>query len=359
MRLLHTSSLVFQEFFDEHTPSYAILSHRWGEQEVSYADFLAGRKQDHAGHIKVLNACRIASSNRHDWMWIDTICIDKTSSAELTEAINSMFEWYARSQIYYVYLRDVPPELTAEQTNNAFQRSEWFSRGWTLQELLVPKHILFLNSAWKSMGTKSELSPAIHQATKIPEWYLQRPDQICFASVASRMSWAARRTTTRSEDVAYSLLGIFNINMPLLYGERGHQAFFRLQLEIAKASDDESIFAWTSPTNEPCGMFAPWPSAFAGSGDVKSLHLPPEDRIPWKWTNKGLQLYLASPLNTKASMTMGNSLMDHTKPGEPHKLVTLGCFKSDVDVDMRDAKALRAAMKGRIVLIELQRMGAR
>lgn len=187
MRLLNSSSLTFQEFFDEQTPPYAILSHRWGQQEISYADFLAGHKKDHAGHLKVLDICRIAKSNGHQWIWCDTICIDKTSSAELTEAINSMFEYYARSQICYVYLQDVPPKLTAEQTNNAFQRSEWFSRGWTLQELLAPREILFLNSAWTSFGTKAQLSWAINQATGIPEWYLLHPDQIPFASVAARM----------------------------------------------------------------------------------------------------------------------------------------------------------------------------
>lgn len=167
------------------------------------------------------------------------------------------------------------------------------------------------------------------------------------------------RRTTRSEDIAYSLLGLFNINMPLLYGERGFRAFFRLQLEIAKSTDDESIFAWTAPTNQPCGMFAPWPSAFAPFGNIKALPLDPEDRIPWQWTNKGLELHLASPLNTRASMTMGNTFFDHTKTGDAHKVVTLGCFKLDVEIDMRDPKAVKKASKGNVICIELQRIGTR
>lgn len=270
-----------------------------------------------------------------------------------------MYEYYARSHVCYAYLQDVPSGLSAEQTNAALQRSEWHSRGWTLQELVAPRTVVFLNSTWASIGTKSTLSSAVSQATGVPEWYLHRPDQIPFASVATRMSWVARRKTTRSEDIAYCLLGLFGINMPLLYGERGLRAFFRLQLEIAKSSDDESIFAWTSTSNEPCGMFAPWPAAFARFGNIKTLPMDPEDRIPWQWTNKGLELHLASPLNPRATMSMGNSLLDHTKTGEPHKVMTLGCFKSDVDVDMRDAKAVKKASKGNIICIELQRIGPR
>lgn len=359
MRLLNTGTLTFETFYDEQTPPYSILSHRWTAAEVSYVDFIAGNKRDHAGHKKVLEACRLANSQSHTWIWIDTVCIDKTSSAELTEAINSMYQYYADARICFAYLRDVSPGLPTQQTNDALQGSEWFRRGWTLQELLAPKEVLFLDASWTAFGSKAQLSAVIHRATGVPEWYLHRPDQIPFASVAARMAWAAGRQTTRSEDVAYSLLGLFNVNMPLLYGERGNRAFFRLQLEIAKSTDDESIFAWTSPSNQPCGMFAPSPSAFAGFANVKPLPLDPEDRLPWKWTHKGLELHLASPLNSSSTMKMGNTFYDHTKTGDMHKVVTLGCFKSDVEVDMRDAKAVKKVSKGNVICIELQRIGTR
>ncbi|USW48129.1 Putative heterokaryon incompatibility [Septoria linicola] len=359
MRLLNTADLTFREFFDEQTPPYAILSHRWGPQEITYDQFLAGQKKGHDGHVKILEACRIAKANSHQWIWIDTICIQKTSSAELSEAINSMYEYYQRSQVCYAYLEDVPPGRSAQQTSEALQQSEWFTRGWTLQELLAPQNVLFLDSSWNAFGTKNHLASVISKATGIPEWYLVRGDQIQYASIAARMSWCARRKTTRSEDMAYSLLGLFNINMPLLYGERGARAFFRLQLEIAKSSDDESIFAWTSPSNQPCGMFAPSALCFAGFGNIKTLPLDAEDRLPWQYTNKGLVLSLASPLDTRATMSMGNRMFDHTKTGEDHKVVTLGCFKSDVDVDLRDGKAVKKVSKGNIICIELQRIGPR
>ncbi|KAM3419052.1 hypothetical protein BST61_g5007 [Cercospora zeina] len=359
MRLLNTTSLTFQEFFDERAPPYCILSHRWVAEEVSYANFIAGTTKDHAGYTKVIQACRFAKSQSHAWIWIDTVCIDKTSSAELTEAINSMYHYYADSRICFAYLRDVSPHLPPQQTHGALESSEWFRRGWTLQELLAPQDVLFLDASWEAIGTKAQLSAVVRRATGIPEWYLHRPDQIPFASVAARMAWAAHRQTTRGEDVAYSLLGLFNVNMPLLYGERGNRAFFRLQLEIAKSTDDETIFAWTSPSNQPCGMFAPWPSAFAGFANVKPLSLDPEDRIPWQWTHKGLELHLSSPLDMTSTMKMSNTAFDHTKTGDAHKVVTLGCFKSDAEVDMRVAKAVKKASKGNLICIELQRIGTR
>ncbi|KAF2211531.1 hypothetical protein CERZMDRAFT_43090 [Cercospora zeae-maydis SCOH1-5] len=340
MRLLNTTTLTFQEFFNERTPPYCILSHRWAAEEVSYADFIAGKKVDHAGYTKVLQACRFAKSQSHAWIWIDTVCIDKTSSAELTEAINSMYHYYADSRICFAYLRDVSPHLAPQQINKALESSEWFQRGWTLQELLAPKEVLFLDDSWEAIGTKAQLSAVVRRATGIPEWYLHRPDQIPFASVAARMAWTAHRQTTRSEDVAYSLLGLFNVNSKyvpsnseprLQHLSISSKRYALLQLEIAKSTDDESIFAWTSPSNQPCGMFAPWPSVFAGFANVKPLPLDPEDRIPWQWTHKGLELHLSSPLDMSSTMRMGNAAFDHTKTGDMHKIVTLGCFKSDVE----------------------------
>ena len=142
MRLLHTTRLEFEEFYDDQIPRYAILSHRWGRDEVSYQDFLAGRKLDGAGDKKILACCRYAAGDRDmvpiNWVWIDTCCIDKSSSAELAEAINSMFRWYQNASICYAYLSDVKKSNQENLTKSEFESSQWFTRGWTLQELIAP-----------------------------------------------------------------------------------------------------------------------------------------------------------------------------------------------------------------------------
>ena len=163
----------------------------------------------------------------------DLCCIDKTSSAELSEAINSMYRWYQESGVCYAYLADVPP--------NAFSKSRWFTRGWTLQELIAPSTVIFLDQKWQEIGTKSSLQRVISEITGIPTDILLGGD-LEDASIAQRMSWASKRETTRVEDAAYCLMGIFSIHMPMLYGE-GERAFIRLQEEIMRVSDDHSLFA--------------------------------------------------------------------------------------------------------------------
>ena len=245
MRLLHSETLQFREFFDRDIPKYAILSHRWGDKEVSFQDMEQNRAPDGAGIEKIRGCCRQACRDGLQWVWVDTCCIDKKSSAELTEAINSMFNWYYRAEMCYVHLSDVTSR-EEEETLRQFQRSQWFTQGWTLQELLAPQHCIFFNAVWEPIGTKKTLESELATITNVESTLLNASDIkqfLKYESVAQRMSWAASRTTTRIEDEAYCLLGIFDINMPLLYGE-GAKAFRRLQLEIIKESRDESIFAW-------------------------------------------------------------------------------------------------------------------
>ncbi|KAF1920763.1 hypothetical protein BDU57DRAFT_424245, partial [Ampelomyces quisqualis] len=150
---------------------------------------------------------------------VERFCIDKSSSAELSETINSMFVWYKDSSICYAYLADV-------EHREAFGSSKWFTRAWTLQELLAPSHLqtddhtgmFFFSRDWKSLGSKGSLSTTISKITGIPKEYLERLS-LTTASISMRMSWAADRHATRAEDIAYALLGIFDVNMPLLYGE--------------------------------------------------------------------------------------------------------------------------------------------
>ncbi|KAM5546026.1 hypothetical protein V8D89_000152 [Ganoderma adspersum] len=192
---------------------------------------------------KVREACAFARVNGYQYIWIDSCCIDKTSSAELSEAINSMYAWYARAEICYAFLADVPPAEDHRKPRSDFRSSLWFTRGWTLQELIAPRDVLFLSGDWVPIGPKYALVDLIHDITGITEEALLHVEPLDGFSVAQRLSWAAGRETTRVEDQAYSLLGIFDINMPTLYGE-GDRAFRRLQEEIMQRVPDQSLFAW-------------------------------------------------------------------------------------------------------------------
>ncbi|KAF8854457.1 HET-domain-containing protein [Acephala macrosclerotiorum] len=247
MRLLNAKTLQLEDFVgDENVPKYAILSHTWGKDEISLQTWNNKDKETKGGFAKIKYCCDQAIRDNLEWTWIDTCCIDKSSSAELSEAINSMFRWYQNAVVCYAYLFDVPGHVNPAEDRSELVVSRWFKRGWTLQELLAPKNLIFFSSTWKRIGTKEELYQPLADITGIEAETLQGED-LQAVSVATRMSWAATRETTRTEDMAYCLLGIFDINMPLLYGE-GKRAFFRLQEEILKANSDQSIFAWgTSP----------------------------------------------------------------------------------------------------------------
>ncbi|GAP90934.2 putative vegetative incompatibility protein het-e-1 [Rosellinia necatrix] len=245
MRLIDVKTLELKEFFDD-TPPYAILSHTWGNEEVTFQQYLLATGPDaeryfhikrRVGFLKIIGACERALADGLQYLWCDTNCIDKSSSAELTEAINSMYAWYRDSVVCYAYLADI------SGGSETFAKSRWFKRGWTLQELLAPKKVVFFDAHWMAFGDRDNLSRSICEITRIHIGALQDHTTVPEYSIAQRMSWVADRVTSRQEDIAYSLLGIFDINMPLLYGE-GNKAFLRLQQEIIKATDDQSILAW-------------------------------------------------------------------------------------------------------------------
>jgi hypothetical protein len=230
-------------------------------------------------------------------------CIDKRSSAELSEAINSMYSWYQSSSICYVFLDDVPAPLQAslKTIQQAFRESKWWRRGWTLQELLAPSNYEFYDRAWNKLGDKQTLLEFIAGCSGISAVYLSDPFKLESASIATKMSWASRRETTRPEDIAYCLLGLFQVNMALLYGEGNVKAFRRLQLEIIKQSDDESIFAWEDGPERVAaspivgsGMLARSPNAFENSGTMHPIVLetPIFERKPYSMTNRGLKIRL-------------------------------------------------------------------
>ena len=246
MRLLNVDTKKLEQFYGAAIPPYAILSHTWGAEEVTFTHLPMPRARLMMGWKKINFTCDQARADGLEWVWVDTCAIDKSSSAELTESINSMFEWYEEAKVCYVYLVDVDSGKE-EDTWEAFASSKWWTRGWTLQELLGPSQVEFYDSNWAKLGDKQELADRIFTITRIDLDILKGVTGIYAVSLAKRMSWAATRETTRIEDVAYCLLGLFEINMPLLYGE-GTRAFIRLQKEIVAQSSDHSIFAWGIPT---------------------------------------------------------------------------------------------------------------
>lgn len=237
------------EFMPGDIPDYAILSHTWNPsyEEVSFKDFVEGRMKDKAGYRKLVFCADQAATDGLSYFWVDTCCIDRSSSAELSEAINSMFAWYRNAVVCYVYLSDV-------STNAELQRSRWFTRGWTLQELIAPLSVKFFSVEGQYLGDKSSLVQEIHAITGVPVSALQGAPLSRF-SVHERMAWAKFRRTSRIEDQAYCLLGVFGVHMPLIYGE-GENALVRLRKETQSLDSDTTYPGRTSDGNSTTGAKA-------------------------------------------------------------------------------------------------------
>jgi hypothetical protein len=331
MWLINCRNLTLEEIVDSsRAPPYAILSHTWvKDQEVHQSEFLTNSFPKKTGWEKIWKTCELALKDGCQYAWVDTCCIDKSSSAELTEAINSMFAWYKGAEICYAFLMDydlgepVSPtksnstQLIAEvdvaavleagleiNTFEGIAKAKWFSRGWTLQELIAPRKVRFYDMKWRDIGTKDSLSHMLSLITGIQQEILcdsgaedeSLEERLSEVPIAKRMSWASRRETTRVEDIAYCLLGIFGINLPLLYGE-GERAFIRLQEEIVRNSNDLSILAWRAirfgefTEVRHCGVLASHPVEFRGSGQIISKsdsRFTPE----FVMTNKGLRFQM-------------------------------------------------------------------
>lgn len=346
------------ETLESNTPTYAILSHRCGDDDVNYEDvrgptaFERRLYEDNnsglsfeevrdrsvrkrKGYSKVVGAMRQAASDGYKYIWIDTCCIDKSNSAELSEGINSMYVWYQKAAICYAILDEVPGR-DAANFEAKFEACDWFERGWTLQELLAPRKVVFLGriseGAWNMLGDRTSLQHLISERTGIPTGCLTDPKELQRASIAQKMSWIAGRRTTKPEDIAYCLLGLFSVNMPLIYGE-GPRAFMRLQEEIIKISGDQTIFAWVNigkedtqrpspvqifeemddssfdremqlvpdpdkknsfsiPILEGYGLLATSHTAFAHSGNFIPWYRPTKIQPPYEMTNRGLHISL-------------------------------------------------------------------
>jgi len=318
MYLINTTTIKVRPFYGK-IPKYVILSHTWGDHEVTFESMQRPSERTKAskGYMKIKRCCAQAKQDGYRWAWVDTGCIDKRSSAELSEAINSMYRYYWEAEKCYVYLTDVgdgnlenvrdgitsfskvpgvgekrgweyvmygtdfgddiiepsvklPQSIRPEREIFQFLNSRWFKRGWTLQELLAPATIEFYDQEWNMIGTKFSLVDFIQAAAEVQVQYILDRNAIRGASIGLRLSWASQRETTRDEDQAYCLFGIMGVNMPLLYGE-GKRAFYRLQVELLKNTMDHTIFAWSlgsmddpGPRN-PCqfvGILAATPRDF-------------------------------------------------------------------------------------------------
>ncbi|KAK4499784.1 hypothetical protein PRZ48_007970 [Zasmidium cellare] len=288
MRLINAHTLELEDFTAQ-APHYAILSHRWVGRELTYEQYLDPQARTGPSFEKILEFCDIVRtgfkiSGRAQrpelFAWVDTCCIDKRSSAEVSEAINSMWEWYSNAEFCVAYLFDVG------NSDTSIASSEWFRRGWTLQELLAPRNVIFFNQNWEIITDKWGCYEIICETTGIP------PERLLSgnarrASVAQKMSWASGRVTTRREDQAYCLFGLFDVNLPLLYGE-GDRAFTRLQKAIVLESDDESIFAWSSPLGNFSGILARSVKDFNESSEV--VRCSNEGNRSFRVTSQGIEV---------------------------------------------------------------------
>lgn len=312
MRLLSTKTLEVALISEDEIPPYAILSHTWEKDEVTLQDMqgFGARLMSTASRVnllsashglqKVLDAAKLAASEGYDWIWIDTCCIDKTSSAELSEAINSMYRWYQNSEVCYVYLADALAEVRWSKPDNdiVIQKSRWITRGWTLQELIAPSTLSFYSKEWSFLGRRNDekIMRALAKATGIDIGVLSGDIATHEVSLANRLRWASKRKTRRQEDMAYCLMGLFGVNMPLLYGEGAVRSFTRLQNEILQATDDQTIFAWSTPPgqNQATGLLAESPEYFRHALSmypISGWHQP-ESSVPWTMTNRGLMVQL-------------------------------------------------------------------
>ncbi|RYP36841.1 hypothetical protein DL767_003231 [Monosporascus sp. MG133] len=320
MRLLHAKSLALHDFpNDDQIPEYAILSHTWGGNgdEVTIKDLsgwtpLYKRKP---GWAKIKGCCKQAVTDGIEYVWIDTCCMDRSNRSQeaVGDEIQSIWKYYSGARVCYAHLADVQasPETTADSPDSDFWRSRWFTRGWTVPELLAPIFVRFYDVSWKYLGSKAELSRIIEGITGIGAHVLRDPGEVKRQSVACRMSWVSTRETSREEDIAYCLLGIFGVKMPIDYGEGRRNAFIRLQYHILRSSKDLSLFTWgynlpLGGTHGNCsvGMLAETPSAFEHCGQVEPVSSSAEPSF--EVTASGLQFRLPMQIDEPTGTALLN-----------------------------------------------------
>lgn len=304
MYLINAKTYGLEYFVGAGIPKYAILSHVWAEEEVLFQDMKSlDTAEEKQGFLKIRLTCQQALQHGLNYAWVDTCCINKESSAELSEAINSMFRWYSRAATCYAYLSDVKllrEDETGSSTRPPLSDSVWFTRGWTLQELIAPPEVIFMDRDWCVIGTKrGDLINEISRATGVDTQVLANSSTMFQMSIAKRMSWAANRRTTRKEDEAYCLLGLFDVNMPMLYGE-DEDAFVRLQEELIRKTTDQSVFVHRGGSTR---LLARSPQDFENCADVEPCLGAFSDK-PYELTNAGLRITLPVLCSTGFAVTV-------------------------------------------------------
>ena len=386
---VNAQKLELTEFFGDNIPPFAILSHTWGDEEVTFQDLQRGHYEHKSGFAKIYLTCQQAKRDGLSWCWVDTCCIDKSSSAELSEAINSMFSWYARARVCYAYLSDVcaavrrdsrgetqspvegfvevyeevcldlrvgaqvhvertrtyestlrnqattmpllephNPENTTTYAPNcvSFCDSRWFRRGWTLQELIAPRRLKFFGRSWEPLGERDEeLLYTVVECTGLSPTVFGNSRALRETPIAQRMSWMARRQTTRKEDEAYCLLGIFGVHMPLLYGEAG-MAFVRLQDELIKRFRDHSLLIFSDLTRNTSILREPLaasPRDFAGCINVEACnpYKVPFALESYHLTNDAIHINLPLLRMERTHWMRDLALLNYTNKGAPIALV--------------------------------------
>ncbi|KAM7204243.1 Heterokaryon incompatibility protein (HET) domain containing protein [Naviculisporaceae sp. PSN 640] len=353
MWLIDVEALELKSFPDSGCVEYAILSHTWGIDEVTFQEFTAPGEKPRSGWgwEKISRTCELAKGVGLQYVWIDTCCIDKTSSTELSEAINSMFSWYRNSTICFIHLAAIADERTALDPDiDDLANYRWFYRGWTLQELIAPTNATFIGQKWEFLGTKRTLLNRLAKVTGIDTSVLKDVGNLPSIPVARRLSWAAGRKTTRREDLAYCLLGLFNVHMPLIYGE-GDKAFFRLQEAIAHSTSDLSMFAWQQKdlsTSVPLsstysGIFAHSPDEFRHCNQIFVPQEKLSRNVSFVLTNMGLRLDSGIFVTVNSDGASPHSSI----PAASDILMGLDCFE----------KSERTANTFKWVAIRLRKIG--
>ncbi|KAI1458875.1 HET-domain-containing protein [Annulohypoxylon moriforme] len=308
MRLLNVHTELLESYFDTDViPKYAILSHTWGEDEVTFSNLQDGSHKSKLGYRKIKGCCAQALAEGYDYVWVDTCCIEKKDLSELSEAINSMYRWYRESAVCYVYLADVQADEEGHIDICRLEKSRWFTRGWTLQELLAPSNVVFFDQEWRAIGFMSkdsrsypvpDITSMLSVITRIDDRILRNRRFMHTATAAEKFSWAAHRQTTRKEDMAYCLLGILGVTMPPLYGE-GERAFIRLQQQYIQQYNDPTLLLWGF--GMPCQdlfwkstsdwALSPFPSLFSGFSQSPIIG---RNDVPFTftYTNNGVEIEL-------------------------------------------------------------------
>ncbi|KAJ8522665.1 hypothetical protein ONZ45_g790 [Pleurotus djamor] len=301
---------------------YAILSHRWGDDELDYETMKSGRSSlgNRKGYMKVLEFSKKAKAYNCAYIWFDTGCINKQSSSELEESIRSMYAWYRDAAVCIVYLEETVKQLSGGPDGKT---DDWFFRGWTLQELLAPKRMKFFNSAWEEMNNREY---DIDRTTPFEDSTVNRtfltslseasgvkpvgrlhgfvPDIVHAREV---LHWASRRQTSRPEDMAYCLVGLLGLQLPIIYGEGYQGAFYRLQAEVIQRSEDRGIFFWTGTPSSVNSMLAATVAEF-------------QEPIPWDH-KLGVAVHAHSALSYDPTITLTNFGIRLVIPIYPVKLI--------------------------------------